>query len=251
MTERLAAAALAAYTPTAPPASYLGKPGQWPFPNPQSHVKSGLTNCDPSRDLWEEKKMLPLLWKPTGVCIVTFKSIWQSARVSFPAPCQRLSEEGSLSCLRSVWAHDPQDVLLLNPMWHWRVFSITALRYNPDRFHPCAALTLMSFLTISATSAKEIFSDSKMFLCFFYSWIMDVSAGFFFLTPSNYFPSQRQHFPPSAKTKWATSCLRPSGTLKGFPELDKEHLKIILYCLDLICSQLSNKATAALLAIDQ
>lgn len=100
MTEQLAAAALGALTTTAPPSSYFCKPGQCSFPKPQQHMLAS-----PSM------KMFPLLWKPPRVCAVTFKSIWQSARVFFSAPCHKLSESGSLRFLWSGWA--AQNVLQL------------------------------------------------------------------------------------------------------------------------------------------
>lgn len=159
--------------------------------------------------------MLPLLWEPTGVCFVAFKSIWQSASVSFPAPCHRLSEVGSLSCLRSVWAHSPHTAastveLRLNSMWHWGVFSIMALQHYPDRFHSCTTAT-----KLSQQPLQKNFSQTLNFSPFFLRK-KDASTGFCFSNCFLHLPTTSSVSSVSAKTHWAISCLLFLGHTERF-----------------------------------
>lgn len=136
------------------------------------------------------KNMMILLWEPAGVC--TFKSIWQSGRVSFPAPCHKLSEEGSLSCLCACTLQ-PAKCSVSNtcqyneasPKFHVTLTGLfnhcTQTLFRQISSLP-SALTLMDLLTIPAISAKEMFPHKCY--CFFF-WIKDVSAGFCLV--SNYF----------------------------------------------------------------
>lgn len=121
---------------------------------------------------------------------------------------------------------------LLNSMWHWRVLSITAPQPYPDRLHPCP-LPWHWWISISATTAKEIFSEYNIFLPFLLNKRCVYRAFFLklLLTPSNLFLPSMSAFPCFYKDTLSNVLPLPSGTLNSFPELDKEYVKIILLCL--------------------